>query len=113
MSLILPPSAPGWDCSASTTQMLICTYPALGMNASAPPIVVSANVSGSAVVLLNQATASTPGDLNPTNNTDTAECQAAAVPAPTLSPWGLGGALLMLAAIAGIALRRLQRMPSR
>jgi hypothetical protein len=38
-------------------------------------------------------------------------CASAAASAPTLTPWGLLGAALVLAGIAGVALRR--RMRSR
>jgi len=113
MTLILPPITtppPGptsWNCAASTTHLLSCTFNGtLNPGDPAITITVNANVTPGSIILLNQATADTPGDLDTGNNVDTAQCRAAGVPAPALSLAGFGGALLALGAVALFALRR-------
>jgi len=118
MTLILPPivsPAVGWNCGAgqpnghpaSTPHLLSCTFTGiLSPGDPALTITVNANVTPGSIILLNQATADTTGDLDTGNNTDIAQCRAGAVPAPALSPEGVAGALLALGAVALLAMRR-------
>jgi hypothetical protein len=109
MMLILPVTAPaGWDCvTESTPQLLKCTF-AGPLLPTDPTVVITATVAvkPGAVLLVNEATATTPGDLNPDNDHDTATCQAGATPTPALSPFGLAAAVLLLGALAAWAMRR-------
>jgi uncharacterized repeat protein (TIGR01451 family) len=98
--------APGlWDCSASMGQLVSCSFPPpLAPTTAAPPIVVTVQVPPNAMVIVNEATAETAGDL--VIATDRAMCRAAPIPAPALSWRGLALALLVLGTMAGLAIRR-------
>ncbi len=111
LTLVLPVTGGGWDCTGSTPQQLLCVRQAiLGMNAAAPPITatvsVAANVGPS---ILNTAFATTDGDLDPAEGTDTGVCATNPAPSPLLSPLGMLGGLLALGATAAAALRRRRR----
>jgi hypothetical protein len=111
MTLILPVNAPGgWDCSASTPQLLSCFFPPpVNPGVVLPTITATVAISPDAVVLLNEATAETAGDLE--TAVDQAVCRASTVPAPAMSPFGYALALLTLAGVAGLALLRMRRAP--
>ncbi len=108
LTLVLPVTGGGWDCTGSTPQQLLCVRQAiLGMNAAAPPITatvsVAANVGPS---IVNTALATTDGDLDPAEGTDTGVCATNPAPSPLLSPLGMLGGLLALGAAAAAGLRR-------
>lgn len=98
----------GWDCSGSTPTQILCVRNAiLNASSTAPPINVTLSVAAdAAAVLLNTAVATTPGDLDESDGTASAFCRRNPVPAPAASPATLGGSLLLLIGIAGLALRR-------
>jgi uncharacterized repeat protein (TIGR01451 family) len=105
-------SGPGWDCSGSTQAMVLCTYDGLTtpLDPTDPPLVITvvATVLPSAnAVLSNTATVQSDGDLNQTNNADSAVCSSIdPAPAPALSPLGLVFAALVLLGVAFASLRR-------
>jgi uncharacterized repeat protein (TIGR01451 family) len=109
LTLLPPPNAPGWDCTASTPAMLSCTYnPILAPNGQmsvAATAQVQANFSGQAI---NTATANTTGDIAIANNVDSAVCSRPA-PAPAASPGALFLGLLAMLGVAGVAMRRRYR----
>jgi uncharacterized repeat protein (TIGR01451 family) len=108
MTLVLPVNAPGWDCTGSNPQLLSCSFPPpLDMGTSAPTITATVQISPDAIVLLNEATAETAGDLD--TAVDQAVCRASTVPAPAMSPFGYALALLALAAVAGLGFLRMRR----
>ncbi len=107
MTLVVPVTAPGWDCSASTPHLLSCSYPPpVPPNGGPLTVTVTVLVQSDVVIgLRNTATAMTAGDLNPANDTDSALC-APPAPAPLLSPLGAGLGVLALLGTAALAYRR-------
>jgi uncharacterized repeat protein (TIGR01451 family) len=76
LTLVTPPAGAGWDCGAGTARAVHCTRAdALAPGDSYPEITFTVRVAGSAPAgtLRNTATVSTPGDGNPTNDSDSAE----------------------------------------
>ena len=74
LSFAVRPSGDGWDCGSSTDRTLTCTRSdALAPGASYPDITFTARVASDAQEgeLRNTAEVDTPGDGDPTNNTDT------------------------------------------
>jgi len=107
MTLVLPVTAAAWDCSGSTSTLLHCTYAAV-LQPNTAPLEVNAHAqvaSGVGKGLLNTATGSTPGDLNPINDSDSALCVEPA-PAPALDPLGLAIGVAALIGAAAFAMRR-------
>jgi hypothetical protein len=101
-------SGNGWSCGASTAMQVTCVRTAiLNAGAAAPIITVTLNVANNAApVLINTATATTPGDIDPNNGTATAFCRRNPVPAPAASPAALAIGALVLVGVAWFALRR-------
>jgi hypothetical protein len=101
-------SGSGWNCAFTTK--LTCTYDGLA-NPLAPndtPLVITVNVtvlSSAPQAIVNTAMVETSGELNLTNNVNTAMCVAPA-PAPLLSPFGTILSGLVLLGVAFITLRR-------
>ena len=105
---LIQASGSGWDCSGSMPTQILCVRNAiLNGGSTAPPINVTLSVAAdAAAVLLNTAVATTPGDLDESDGTASAFCRRNPVPAPAASPATLGGSLLLLIGIAGLAMRR-------
>jgi hypothetical protein len=89
-----------------------CTYDGLNnpLDPTDPPLeitVVVAVTPPAAPVVTNTATVTTVGDLNLSNNVDSAICASLPpAPAPLLSPGGMAAAGLVLLGVAFVALRR-------
>jgi hypothetical protein len=107
MTLQLPVTAMGWDCSQSTPTLLSCSYAGvIGIGQAAPSIVAKVQVAANAkAALLNTASAETAGTLEPVTASASTMCVLAA-PAPALSPLGLGLGIATLLGAAAVAFRR-------
>jgi hypothetical protein len=107
MTLLLPVTAMGWDCSQSTSTLLSCSYAGvIGIGQAAPSIVAKVQVAPNVVGgLLNTASAETAGTLEPIVASASTLCVPPA-PAPAMSPLGLGLGIAALLGAAAAAFRR-------
>ena len=87
---------------------LVCVRNAiLNAGANAPTITATLAVAADAApMLLNTATATTPGDLDPNEGIAAAVCRRNPIPAPAASPIALGVGVLVLIGSAWLAMRR-------
>ena len=100
-----------WDCSGSTIDQVLCVYdgvPPLAPMTSLAPITVIVNVlPGDGAVIVNTAVVETDGELNTSNNTDSAFIDLTPpAPAPALSTVATVLAFLALCGVALVAMRR-------
>jgi uncharacterized repeat protein (TIGR01451 family) len=108
--LQLPVAAPpGWDCSGSTPDALLCTFPDPIAPGDPPHVfVLEVFVQASAgTSILNVATVDNETDTDISNNSDDdpARILPPPAPAPALSARALSAALLVLIGLAFLALR--------
>jgi fimbrial isopeptide formation D2 family protein/uncharacterized repeat protein (TIGR01451 family) len=103
----------GWNCSA-VGQLVTCTHPGPIDPGDSTAFVISVLVLGPAGSVTNVATVSTPGDIDPDNDSspDITPIRPPA-PAPTVSSVGMVFALLLLLAVASRALPRRPASDSR
>ncbi len=103
----------GWNCSA-VGQLVTCTHAGPIAPGASRAFVISVHVLGPAGSVTNVATVSTPGDIDPSNDSspDITPIRPPA-PAPTVSAVGMVFALLLLLAVASRALPRRPATKSR
>ncbi len=103
-------SGSGWDCAASTSALVSCTYAAvLAPGASAPVITVEVEVGIGAITgVTNVATVNGGGDSDPNNDSgiETSDVLPPPAPAPALGRTAMIASLLLMAAVAAFAMRR-------
>jgi uncharacterized repeat protein (TIGR01451 family) len=105
-------SAPGWDCSASTTTTLSCTYDGITtpLLPGDPPLVITIVVTvlpNASPIFANEASVAIPGDVFPGDDTDRIVCNnTPPAPAPAMSPLGMALGALVLLGVAFLAMRR-------
>ncbi|MGD9764860.1 MAG: hypothetical protein AB7V27_14190 [Candidatus Binatia bacterium] len=110
LTLSLPPSGSGWDCSASLAEELNCVFAGLlGPGQNAPTITATVGIAADAEPVIRNIAHATSGATDPLVAADTAFCRRTPVPAPLFSSGSAAAALLSLSAVAATSLWRRRR----